>query len=376
MSAAIQAATATKAGLAIELGGRQTVLSWRWVRDHGEDPASFDPATRQRRVYAIGADEPRPAVHAKLATVAGIEAVSLTWADAPDHTWISQETLRSLLAPAETAVPASWHRPEQATPTKGDTAAVLNDDGALTAWVSDLSRFGFAVLGGFSGGHDEVVALAGRIGAPRTTIFGTTWDLASDVSDHEDTAYTQSFLAPHTDGTYSHEAPGLQMFCCIERNGDGGESVVVDAFGIAETLRIEHPDDFEVLTSVSVPAHYIEPGIELRASRPAIRLDSIGNVVQVSMNNYDRSPMLLPAAEMDAFYRAYGRLHELANDRDRWITVRLNAGDVLINDNWRVLHGRLAYTGARRFIGCYLNHEDFESRMRTLGQLVKLRTTC
>ena len=360
--------TMTADGLAITVGGDETTLSWRWVRDHGEDDASFDPATKQRRVYAIGAEPIAPATSAELTMVDGLPVVALTWPETPEHTWISQQTIANLVAPAPTAPsPQIWHRSEHATPTKGDVAQVMTDDDALGAWVSDIARFGYGLLGGFTGGHDEVAALADRIGYVSTTIFGSTWDLASDIGDHEDTAYTQSFLAPHTDGTYSHQAPGLQMFCCIERDGTGGESVVVDGFAIAETLRSNYPDDFEVLTRVSVPGHYIEPGVELRTSRPAIRLDAHGNVMQISMNNYDRSPMLLPPDEMDAFYRSYGRLHDLANDRSRWQSYRLEPGDVLINDNWRVLHGREAYTGARRFIGCYLNHEDLESRTRTLG---------
>jgi trimethyllysine dioxygenase len=41
---------------------------------------------------------------------------------------------------------------------------------------------------------------------------------------------------------------------------------------------------------------------------------------------------------------------------------------VLLFDNWRVLHGRAAYQGARRLCGTYLNREDFESRLRLLRQ--------
>jgi trimethyllysine dioxygenase len=36
-------------------------------------------------------------------------------------------------------------------------------------------------------------------------------------------------------------------------------------------------------------------------------------------------------------------------------------------DNWRVLHGRAAYTGHRHLCGAYLNHEDYESRRRLLS---------
>jgi trimethyllysine dioxygenase len=365
--ALIDSVVMTSAGLVISSGGSEATVSWRWMRDHGEDEASFDPTTSQRRVYAINAQPPQPGLDAQLSLVNSTAVVAVTWPEAPLHTWISQHTLTALLAPTPVTSPALWHHAEDSSTTKADVTAVVNTDEPLAAWVSDIARFGFGILGGFAGGHSEVDALASRIGYVKSTIFGTTWDLASDVDHHDDTAYSESFLAPHTDGTYMHDAPGLQMFCCTERDGTGGESVIVDGFAIAETLRNDHPDDFEVLTRVSVPGHYIEPGVELRTSRPAIRLDESGAVIQISMNNYDRSPMHLPPVEMDTFYRSYGRLHDLANDRSRWKSIRLEVGDVLINDNWRVLHGREAYTGKRHFVGCYLGHEDLESRMRTLG---------
>lgn len=364
---AVEQLRATESGLIVSIGDIDQHVSWRWLRDHGEDESSFNNDTRQRRVYALDATPPLPAVDARLGEVDGVAVIELRWPEAPERTWISQATLLSLVAPDTTPAVVAWHRPGDIDVVTGDVAAVLADDDALRRWVSDIMQFGFGVLGGFTGGHDAVDALASRIGRPMSTIFGTTWDLASDVDRHDDTAYTQTFLAPHTDGTYLHHAPRLQMFCCTERSGPGGESVIVDALALTETLRSEHPEDFEILTLVKVPGHYLEPGVELRAARPTIRLDDTGRVVQVSMNNYDRSPMLLPPDEMDAFYRAYGRLHDLANDRARWRSVRLGAGDVLINDNWRVLHGREAYSGGRRFIGCYLNHEDFESRIRTLA---------
>lgn len=366
MTTAVQSVEATPAGLIVSIDETETELSWRWVRDHGEDESSFDPVTKQRRVYALTDQANQPAVDVSLEQVGDIDVVALSWPDGA-RTWISQATIASLLCPRPVTPAMPWHSAAETAITKGDVAQVLNEDDALAAWVRDIDTYGFGLLGGFRGGHPETTALASRIGHPASTIFGPTWDLASDVDAHDDTAYTQTFLAPHTDGTYMHHAPGLQMFCCTERDGTGGESVIVDGFALAETLRSEHPQDFDVLTSVSVPGHYIEPGVELRTSRPAIRLDDHGNVVQISMNNYDRSPMFLPADEMHAFYRAYGRLHELANDRSRWHAIRLEAGDVLINDNWRVLHGREAYTGGRRFVGCYLNHSDLESRIRTLA---------
>jgi alpha-ketoglutarate-dependent taurine dioxygenase len=88
--------------------------------------------------------------------------------------------------------------------------------------------------------------------------------------------------------------------------------------------------------------------------------------VQISFNNYDRAPLKLPNEQMAEFYRSYGLLHKLVNDRDNWLKIRLNSGDALIFDNWRTLHGRMEYTGKRLFIGCYHNREDIESRRRVL----------
>jgi trimethyllysine dioxygenase len=44
----------------------------------------------------------------------------------------------------------------------------------------------------------------------------------------------------------------------------------------------------------------------------------------------------------------------------------LRPGEALLFDNWRVLHGRAAFTGDRRMCGGYLNREDVESRLRQL----------
>ena len=87
-------------------------------------------------------------------------------------------------------------------------------------------------------------------------------------------------------------------------------------------------------------------------------------LVQVSFNNYDRAPFLLVEDEMLAFYDALRAFETIANDRSmQWRHV-LAPGEALLFDNWRVLHGRAAYTGHRRLCGGYVNREDVESRRR------------
>jgi alpha-ketoglutarate-dependent taurine dioxygenase len=205
-----------------------------------------------------------------------------------------------------------------------------------------------------------------RLGYVRHTIFGGMWDLTPDLTEHADTAYTSIFLGPHTDGTYSHDAPGLQFFLCLKAADSGGESLLVDGLAIAAELAESEPDLFVDLASIPVPGRYVEPGVSLRAERPVFRTNARGLLDQVSFNNYDRAPFLLPPDLEQRFYRAYGRFAELANEPNRRAAITLTPGDIMIFDNWRSLHGRNAFTGYRHYFGAYLNHEDLESKRRVL----------
>ncbi|GJM37305.1 MAG: hypothetical protein DHS20C19_06720 [Acidimicrobiales bacterium] len=42
-------------------------------------------------------------------------------------------------------------------------------------------------------------------------------------------------------------------------------------------------------------------------------------------------------------------------------------GQLLLIDNWRLLHGRTHYSGNRVLLGCYTGHDDLESAYRLAG---------
>ncbi len=71
---------------------------------------------------------------------------------------------------------------------------------------------------------------------------------------------------------------------------------------------------------------------------------------------------------MTVLYRAIAAFDRLANDPAMQWRRGLRQGDLLVLDNWRVLHARAAFSGIRRMAGCYLNREDFESRLRLLHE--------
>ncbi|MEO5973689.1 MAG: TauD/TfdA family dioxygenase [Ilumatobacteraceae bacterium] len=360
----------TEVGLRVTFESHQTpeFYSWRWLQDHSQDRTRYDMVTKQRKVDTFIID---PVVRGVNASIAG-ESIQVTWSD---NSEFGQFPIRLLAEVAGLVVHESPTKPWNSSPSadnlhRATFDEVVSTDEGLSAWLTDVAKFGYGLVGNTPKTRGGVETLARRVGYPRETIFGGLWTLSSDQSDHNDSAYSQSFLEPHTDGTYSSDAPGLQMFCCMEREGDGGESILVDGFAIAEQLRTTDPAAFEVLTHVLVRSHYVEQGVHLSADRPVVRLGHLGNIEQISFNNYDRAPFRLPPDLEIEFYRAYGKFHDLLIDRTRWMIVRLEPGDSLLFDNWRILHGRLAYQGRRVFIGCYHNREDFESRRRVLQKTI------
>ena len=105
---------------------------------------------------------------------------------------------------------------------------------------------------------------------------------------------------------------------------------------------------------------YVGDGVILEAKRPIFKLDN-EELVQVSFNNYDRAEFRIEEKATNKFYEAIKKFDELANsDKFQWRHV-LKPGELLIFNNWRILHGRGSFNGKRKMAGCYINMEDFMS---------------
>lgn len=364
----------------VKLAGRHVELAWAngrsgdlfsllWLKDHCPSPECLHPDTRQRQIdtFAIPEDLSARAV----AIEDNGRVLRVEWADDEHVSRFDAGFLASIL-PANRirAQRVLWNAAEieSNVPTVAYQAVMAaKDESGLRDWLDLVEAYGFCVVSGTPATPEATKALMERVAYIRETIFGGFWDFTANM-EHKDTAYTTLAIGPHTDGTYSFDAPGYQMLHCLAFNGTGGENVFVDGFKIADIMQRDHAEEYRLLAAMEITGQYIDLDrhVHLQASRPLFRHNSAGELVQVSHNNYDRAPFYLPAEQTEALYRALKRFASYANDPAMQYRRRLAPGDAVLFDNWRALHARDAYSGYRRLCGAYLNKEDVESRLRVL----------
>lgn len=80
----------------------------------------------------------------------------------------------------------------------------------------------------------------------------------------------------------------VQVFHCLKPAEEGGETVLVDGFAVAETLRTRHPEHFDLLSRMPVAHHYIEGGFD----EPPERVDIEEDVVPATKVDPNKRPLL------------------------------------------------------------------------------------
>jgi trimethyllysine dioxygenase len=349
-------------------GRGNLTLSLFWLRDHDPSEEALHPETQQRLIdtFRIPTDISAQGI----AVIESGRALQVQWSADGRVSRFEAQFLASLRADPEAlpVVRAPWNAESiAAQPPQVRYAELMSQDTTLKSMLENIECHGFCMVEGVPPTPQATCAVAERVAYIRTTIFGGYYDFTANM-EHKDTAYTSMAIGPHTDGTYSLDAPGYQMFHCLAADCSGGDNVLIDGFKIGEIMRREHAEDYDVLSSVEIPGRYLDHarGIQLMARRPLFRHKPSGELVQVSYNNHDRAPFVLALEQHRRFYRALATFAGLCADAGLQYRRRLLPGSVLLFDNWRLLHARDAYVGYRRLAGAYLNKEDVESRLRVL----------
>jgi gamma-butyrobetaine dioxygenase len=337
-----------------------------WLRERCQDPDHVDPDTAQRifdphrlpedlELVAAGEDADG---HLRLAFSDGYEGRY-------DPSGLAADFDPTDGLPAAVA----WDADLALESVRVDWTT-LGDPAALQDAVGTFLAYGFIVLQNVPTDSERILEVARTFGYPRETNFGRYFEVYSRPRSN-DLAYRPVALGAHTDNPYREPVPGIQLLHCLVNETTGGESTLVDSLAVAAELQREDPEGLELLANTPVRFRFVDDREELIERRPIVQRDATGRMTGVHYSpRLDYLPVM-GAETTRRFQRARRRLGELFADPAFELRFPLAAGELMMFDNSRVLHGRTSYDPSEGFShlqGCYIDLDGPRSLYRTLSR--------
>ena len=235
-------------------------------------------------------------------------------------------------------------------------------------------KYGFVIFKNVPIKDNFLINFANSIGSVRRTNFGEFFNVKSKPNPN-DLAYTSLPLAPHTDNPYRNPVPCIQILHCIENNVQGGLSTLVDGFTVTEKLKKDFPKYYKILSEVKVRFQFVDQSVVLEDWAEMIRVDENGEFKQVRFSPRLDFVPLLDLDKLELYYNARKKISELYNSDKYRIQFKLSPGDLLMMDNYRLLHGRTAYDsneGDRFLQGCYIDYDSTDGKLKHLKRKFNL----
>nr|XP_056707455.1 gamma-butyrobetaine dioxygenase [Euleptes europaea] len=361
--------------------GSQSLYPSVWLRDNCQCPDCFLHSAKARKLPLENLDVN---IVAKNVTVTEQKKVYIIWPDNHNSEfepeWLKKrcfsEQARTKIQDELFLSEHQYWGSDLQLPTMTFEEVLYCDESAYK-WLVTLKKVGIVLLTGAASSQGELLKLGQRIGFLRLTFYGHTWQV-QDKMDANNVAYTTEKLSFHTDYPVLQHPPGIQFLHCIKQTPTGGESEVVDGFHVANKLKERNPQAFQILTSTLVDftdtgADYCD--FSMQCKQRILDIDDRGQVVRINFNNATRDTILdIPAEKVKPFYAALKDFVNLLNSAENKYTYKMKPGEIVVFDNWRLLHGRQSYQAgteiSRHLEGAYADWDVVMSRLRILQKSV------
>ena len=215
---------------------------------------------------------------------------------------------------------------------------------------------------------EALAALVGPI--HETTVYGRIYDVRAEPVAKLG-AKTGMAQAVHIDDAFAYSQPGIDIFHCLVNTVVGGMSTYVDGFAIAEAIRTDEPQAFKLLTTVPISHIRRHPGeIDMRNRGPLISLDEFGELSGISYFDRTLAPLDCAPHLIEPMYDAIRSFNRRMVDPAFVAEVRVPAGNGMLIDNHRVMHGRTAFdpSAGRHIRLCHVPRDEFHGRLRELSR--------
>lgn len=265
---------------------------------------------------------------------------------------------------------------------------------SYASWMEDNSRFaeafrnlhhwGLVIIRGVPQTESAVEQVASKLGHLQATFYGPTWDVVSKPQA-ENVAYTNEFLCLHQDLMYLNEPPRIQILHCLENGCEGGDSLFSDGLRAAHDLRLNNESHYRTLVTSTVDFHYAKGGHYWHNRHATIKTQGIrrSKVMNATPMGVRWSPPFQApfwtalqrgkesfrldrptGFKVEEWQEAAKVFRDSIEDPANMVQFRLQPGDCVVFDNWRVLHGRRAFdtgSGRRHLRGTYVEHQALNS---------------
>jgi gamma-butyrobetaine dioxygenase len=366
----LQAAHAGKGGVGVAFAdGHESQFPAIWLRHNCEcrECGSTCTARRELRLTDIPIG-----IKASRAVIAADGSLEVTWEPGGHRShypasWLRGHCLSAKERSGRRLKPTLWS-PGTPDIIRYESFPALADRGRRLAYLERLRDFGFIILTDIPEGIEATEAVAATVGLLRITNYGV-YELISRPSPQL-VGDSSVALAPHTDEPYRHHPPGITFFHVVAQSDHGGESTIVDGFKVAEQLKAEDPEAFRLLSTIPVDFHReLKEGRIFHASAPIIRVDRHGQLDGLRLLDRGTAPFDLAESEVDSYYAAYRKLLSILYDTSNQLIVKIRAGEVLVFNNHRLLHGRTAFDASKSFRhvrSANVDLDEFYSSLRVL----------
>lgn len=346
----------------------QSNFHYLWLRDNC--PSGFHEKTQERVFNLLSISPDLKALSAEISSDG--QSLIVDWSEDNhrsnfDVAWLKEHDYSKGIKQKFDEV--AWDSDYENRIARHSYTNVINDDKALAGWMGDLAKYGLTIIQDMPSEETATTAIAQRVGHLRESNFGVTFNVRSKPNPNN-AAYTADALPLHTDLPNQETPPGYQFLHCLQNESTGGESTYVDGLRVAEYMQEHNPKAFELLSSVKIPFRFHDETHDIREHRPVISVID-GHIDEIKYNAHLAATFDMPADVMYDYYVAYREFMGALNKPEFMINYRMKAGDMVVFDNRRVLHGRQVFdpnTGARHLHGCYVDRTEFKSKRHVLAK--------
>ena len=247
---------------------------------------------------------------------------------------------------------------------------IINSEEGLIKWLELLHHSGIAIVKNAPVEKNSAFKILNKISHTRETFFKTPFEVIN-IPKPNNSAYTAHALKNHMDLPWFENPPGYQFLHCLTNSAKGGNSSAVDAFAVADYLRKNEKDIFDIL--VNTPLKFRDKDYTQEAIRSfygtAISLTKDGDFNDVRYSIATLDALDCHPDKMDSVYKAHHRFGKLLHDNKFQINFRLEPGDIFSFNNRRLLHGRTEFdpnSGHRHLQGYYMDRDEIIGRLNYL----------